>query len=78
MMILVAVLLAAILGALVWLILSVESGQIVNAALLCELIAQEKEQTAQFKAVRETRELSREGRDLLRQRLAARAKEAKH
>jgi len=77
-MILVAVLLALILVALVWFILSVEAGQIAISACLLQLIAAEQEQTAQFKAVRETRELAREGRDLLRQRLAQRAKEAKH
>jgi len=74
----VVVLLVLILGALVWLILSTEAVGISIAMHLLALIGAEQEQTAQFKAARETRELTREGRDLLRQRLAQRAKEAKH
>jgi len=71
-------LLVLILWALCVHVMSVKLAQHEVIATLCALIMAEQEQTAQFKAARETRELTREGRDLLRQRLAQRAKEAKH
>jgi hypothetical protein len=55
----------------------VKDAQVPIVNYLRLLIDAENEQTAQFKAARETRELTREGRDLLRARLAERARQAK-
>jgi hypothetical protein len=71
------VILMAILVALCAVVGAVRSSEQAIVFGLLQLQLAENEQTAQFKAVRETRELAREGRDLLRARLAERARQAK-
>jgi hypothetical protein len=69
--------LVAILVALCAVVGAVRSSEQAIVSGLMQLQIAEQEQTAQFKAARETRELTREGRDLLRARLVERVKQAK-
>jgi hypothetical protein len=71
------VILMAMLVALCAVVGAVRSAEQAIVFGLLQLQLAENEQTAQFKAARETRELSREGRDLIRARLAEHARKAK-